>query len=40
MSQIQSNQAISIFKDVISLGVSFYLFSYFGKKAVLDENKS
>ena len=29
-----------LFKDVISLGVSFYLISYFGKKAILCENKS
>jgi len=29
-----------LFKDVISLGVSFYLISYFGKKAMLLENKS
>ena len=29
-----------LFKDVISLGVSFYLVSYFGKKAILSENKS
>ena len=28
-----------LFKDVISLGVSFYLISYFGKKAILNENK-
>jgi uncharacterized membrane protein YkgB len=28
-----------LFKDVISLGVSFYLISYFGKKAILAENK-
>jgi uncharacterized membrane protein YkgB len=27
-----------LFKDVISLGVSFYLTSYFGKKAILSEN--
>ena len=27
-----------LFKDVISLGVSFYLISYFGKKAILNEN--
>jgi uncharacterized membrane protein YkgB len=27
-----------LFKDVISLGVSFYLISYFGKKAILSEN--
>jgi reactive chlorine resistance protein C len=29
-----------LFKDVISLGVSFYLISYFGKKAILSENKN
>jgi uncharacterized membrane protein YkgB len=29
-----------LFKDVISLGVSFYLISYFGEKAILSENKS
>lgn len=29
-----------LFKDVIALGVSLYLVSYFGKKAILDENKS
>jgi reactive chlorine resistance protein C len=29
-----------LFKDVISLGVSFYLISYFGKKAVLSEHKT
>jgi uncharacterized membrane protein YkgB len=29
-----------LFKDVISLGVSFYLISYFGNKAILSENKS
>jgi uncharacterized membrane protein YkgB len=29
-----------LFKDVISLGVSFYLVSYFGKKAIVSENKS
>jgi uncharacterized membrane protein YkgB len=28
-----------LYKDVISLGVSFYLISYFGKKAILSENK-
>jgi uncharacterized membrane protein YkgB len=28
-----------LFKDVISLGVSFYLISYFGKKAILSENE-
>ena len=29
-----------LFKDVISLGASFFLISYFGKKAILSENKS
>jgi len=29
-----------LFKDVISLGVSFYLISYFGKRAIICENKS
>src|ERR1700746_1863147 len=29
-----------LFKDVISLGVSFYLISYFGQKAILCENQS
>ena len=28
-----------LFKDVISLGVSFYLISYFGRKGILSENK-
>jgi len=28
-----------LYKDVISLGVSFYLISYFGKNAILSENK-
>jgi uncharacterized membrane protein YkgB len=28
-----------LFKDVISFGVSFYLVSYFGEKAILSENK-
>jgi len=27
------------FKDVISLGVSFYLISYFAKNEILSENK-
>jgi len=27
-----------LFKDVISLGASFYLISYFGKRAILSEN--
>jgi reactive chlorine resistance protein C len=29
-----------LFKDVISLGVSFYLISYFGGKAILSENRN
>jgi len=29
-----------LFKDVISLGACFYLVSYFGRKAILRENKS
>lgn len=28
-----------LFKDIISLGVAFYLISYFGKKAILSENE-
>ncbi len=28
-----------LFKDVIALGVSFYLISYFGEKAIRSENK-
>src|SRR6266478_1277517 len=35
-----SNLGLFLFKDVISLGVSFYLISYFGKKAILSENQS
>jgi uncharacterized membrane protein YkgB len=35
-----SNLGLFLYKDVISFGVSFYLISYFGKKAVLSENKS
>jgi uncharacterized membrane protein YkgB len=34
-----NNLGLFLFKDVISLGVSFYLISYFGKKAILAENK-
>jgi uncharacterized membrane protein YkgB len=29
-----------LFKDVIALGASLYLISYFGKKAILSENKA
>jgi hypothetical protein len=28
-----------LFKDVISFGVSFYLITYFGQKAILAENR-
>jgi uncharacterized membrane protein YkgB len=28
-----------LFKDIISLGVSLYLISYFGRKAILSENR-
>ena len=28
-----------LFEDVISLGASLYLVSYFGEKAILSENK-
>jgi uncharacterized membrane protein YkgB len=29
-----------LFKDIISLGVAFYLVTYFGKRAILSENKN
>jgi uncharacterized membrane protein YkgB len=29
-----------LFKDVVSVGASFYLVSYFGQRAILSENKS
>jgi uncharacterized membrane protein YkgB len=34
-----NNLGLFLFKDVISLGASFYLVTYFGKKAILSENK-
>jgi uncharacterized membrane protein YkgB len=34
-----SFSGLFLFKDVISLGASFYLITYFGKKAILSENK-
>jgi len=34
-----NNLGLFLFKDVISFGVSLYLISYFGKKAILSENK-
>jgi uncharacterized membrane protein YkgB len=35
-----NNLGLFLFKDIISFGVAFYLISYFGKKAILSENKS
>lgn len=35
-----SDLGLFLFKDVISLGVSLYLISYFGKKAILSENNA
>jgi len=35
-----SFMGLFLFKDVISLGVSFYLISYFGRKAILSENRA
>ena len=35
-----NNLGLFLFKDIVSLGASFYLISYFGKKAILSENKS
>ena len=34
-----NNLGLFLFKDTISLGVSFYLISYYGKRAILSENK-
>lgn len=34
-----SNLGLFLFKDFISLGASFYLISYFGRKAIASENK-
>ena len=36
--RLLTNRLMFLFKDVISLGVSFYLISYFGNKAILCEN--
>jgi uncharacterized membrane protein YkgB len=38
--RFMSNLGLFLFKDVISLGVSLYLISYFGRKAILSENQS
>ncbi|HEY4381014.1 MAG TPA: DUF417 family protein [Acidobacteriaceae bacterium] len=34
-----SNLGLFLYKDIISLGVSFYLIGYFGKKAIPSESK-
>jgi uncharacterized membrane protein YkgB len=34
-----NNLGLFLFKDVISFGVSFYLITYFGQKAILAENR-
>ena len=34
-----SNLGLFLFKDVISFGVALYLIGYFGKQAILSENK-
>src|SRR5580704_19670152 len=35
-----SDLGLFLFKDVMSLGVSLYLITYFGRKAILSENQS
>lgn len=35
-----SNLGLFLFKDIISLGVSLYLISYFGRKAISSETRS
>lgn len=35
-----NNLGLFVFKDVISLGVAFYLISYFGRKAMIAENQN
>ena len=34
-----NNTGLFLFKDIISFGVAFYLISYFGRKAILAENR-
>jgi uncharacterized membrane protein YkgB len=34
-----NNLGLFLFKDIISFGVAFYLISYYGRKAILDENQ-
>ena len=38
--RFMSDLGLFLFKDVLSLGVSFYLISYFGRKAIFSENQS
>jgi uncharacterized membrane protein YkgB len=38
--RFMSDLGLFLFKDLISLGVSFYLISYFGRKAIFSENQS
>ncbi|WP_263351929.1 YkgB family protein [Acidicapsa acidisoli] len=35
-----NNLGLFLYKDVIALGASLYLFSYFGHRALLEENRS
>ena len=35
-----NNLGLFLFKDIISFGVAFYLMSYYGRKAIMAENKS
>jgi uncharacterized membrane protein YkgB len=34
-----NNLGLFLFKDIIALGVAFYLISYYGRKAILAENR-
>jgi uncharacterized membrane protein YkgB len=35
-----NNLGLFLFKDIISFGVSFYLITYYGRKAIMAENRS
>jgi uncharacterized membrane protein YkgB len=35
-----NNLGLFLFKDIISFGVSFYLITYYGRKAIMAENQS
>ena len=35
-----NNLGLFLYKDVIALGASLYLFSYFGRRAILEESRS